>query len=108
MVKDLSPTQAVKTLPYIGKRAAEPLAKVIKTALANAKAKGLKDKGLVFKEIQIGDGPRLKRGRWVAKGRWHPYQKRMSHIRVVLTAEPQASSGKLQTDSKGQNKKSKK
>ena len=26
----------------------------------------------------------LKRGRPVSRGRWHPYKKRMSHIRVVL------------------------
>jgi len=91
LVNKLPPTKAVETLPHIGKRAAEPLAKVIQSAISNAKNKGISESDLVFKEIQINDGPRLKRGRAVGHGRWHPYQKRMSHIRVVLVSkEPEA------------------
>jgi large subunit ribosomal protein L22 len=87
--KKLSPTAAVERLPYSRKRAAEPLVKVVKTAIANAKQKGVQEQNLVFKEIQITEGPMLKRGRPVSRGRWHPYKRRMSHIRVVLqTVEP--------------------
>ena len=89
----LKPIEAVEILPHLGKRAAEPLLKAIKTAIANAKAKGANEAELVFKEIQINEGPRLKRGRAVARGRWHPIVKRMSHIRVVVeTKEPKAIS----------------
>lgn len=84
MVRKLKPTDAVETLPFVGKRAGEPLAKVIKAAIASAKAKGVSETDLVFKEIQIGEGPRLKRGRPVSRGMWHPIKKRMAHIRVVL------------------------
>ena len=94
MIKTLSPSEAVKVLPYINKRGAEPISKAIKTAIADAKNRGLVEKSLIFKEIQVGEGPRLKRNRWVAKGRWHPYRRRMSHIRVVLTTKPQASTSK--------------
>lgn len=87
MVRKLSPRRAVETLPYTGKAAALPLAKAINSAIANAKEKGVSESNLVFKEIQINDGPRLKRGRAVGHGRWHPYQKKMSHIRVVLTTK---------------------
>ena len=91
LVSKLPPTRAVETLPHTGKRAAGPLAKVIQSAISNAKNKGVSESDLVFKEIQINDGPRLKRGRAVGHGRWHPYKKRMSHIRVVLmTKEPEA------------------
>ena len=91
LVKNMQPTKALEILPHIGKRAAEPLAKVIKTAIANAKVKKLSEADLVFKEIQINEGPRLKRWRPGAKGRVKPYIKRMSHIRVVLeTKEPEA------------------
>lgn len=83
-IRDLKPIEALEVLPHVGKRAAKPLEKVIKTALANAKVKGISETDLVFKEIQIGEGPRLKRGRPVSRGRWHPILKRMSHIRVVL------------------------
>ena len=84
LIKKMTPLEAVERLPFIAKKASEPLAKVIKQALANARVKGLADSDLTFKEIQIGEGPRLKRGRPVSRGQWHPIKKRMSHIRVVL------------------------
>ena len=84
MVKDLTPAQALEVLPHLGKRAADPLAETIKSAVHNAKVKGISEADLVFKEIQINEGPRLKRGRAGARGRWKPYIRKMSHIRVVL------------------------
>ncbi len=85
LVKNLSPRKAIEVLPFTRKRAAEPLVKVIKTALANAKQKGVSESDLIFKEIQIGEGPKLKRWRSGAKGRVKPYERRMSHIRIVLS-----------------------
>lgn len=93
MVKNLSPQEAVERLPFSGKRAALPLQETIKSALANAREKGLKETELSFKEIQVTDGPRLKRGRAGARGRWKPYKRRTSHIRVVLAA-PETKKGK--------------
>src|SRR3989344_6437883 len=84
MVKDMPPAKAVERLPFIGKRAAEPLSKAVKTALANAKQKGVNDTELVFKEIQINQGPKMKRWRAASRGRAKPYVRIMSHIRVVL------------------------
>jgi large subunit ribosomal protein L22 len=87
--KKLSPSAAVEILPFSSNRAAEPLVKVVKTAIANAKEKGAQEQNLIFKEIQVTEGPMLKRGRPVSRGRWHPFKRRMSHIRVVLqTVEP--------------------
>jgi large subunit ribosomal protein L22 len=83
-IKDLSPMRAIEILPYVGKRSAEPLLKVMKTAVANARTQGADVEKLVFKEIQIGEGPRLKRGNPVSRGRFHPIKKRMSHIRVIV------------------------
>ena len=114
MVKDLKPTEAVEVLPHAGKRAAEPLVKAIKSAIANARQKGINDQDLEFKEIQIGEGPTLKRGRPVGKGRWHPYVRRMSHIRIVLESkEPEVVKKKTKkkvskTSSKDKSKKGKK
>lgn len=91
MVKNLRPTEAIEILPHLEKKAAEPLIKVIKTAVANAKQKGVGENDLVFKEIQINEGPRLKRWRAGARGLVKPYKRRMSHIRVVLESkEPEA------------------
>lgn len=85
LIKKLSPQDALLKLEFVRKRSSELLAKVIKTAMAQARVKGVSDTDLVFKEIQITEGPRLKRGRPVSRGRWHPYKKRMSHIKVTLT-----------------------
>jgi large subunit ribosomal protein L22 len=84
LIKKMRPVEAIEKLPFVDKKASEPLAKVIKQALANARVKGLSENDLYFKEIQIGEGPRLKRGRAVSRGQWHPIKKRMSHIRIVL------------------------
>jgi len=91
MIKKLNPMEAVEALPISGKRAALSLEKVIKSAIANAKEKGFAESDLIFDEIQINEGPRLKRGRPVSKGRWHPYKRRMSHIRVVLKTKDKKS-----------------
>lgn len=85
LIKNLKPLDAVTKLMFVNKKPAEILAKVIKTAVAQGKVAGVADTDLVFKEIQIGEGPRLKRGHPVSRGMWHPYKKRMSHIRIVLT-----------------------
>ena len=97
-IKKMKPTQAVEALPFIQKRAGAEIAKVIKSALASAKNAGVSETDLVFKEIQIGEGPRLKRGIAVSRGMWHPIAKRMSHIRVVLTTriKSEARSTKLE------------
>lgn len=84
MIKKMTPLRAVEILPYVSNKSAMPLAKTIKTAIANARVKGFSESDLTFKEIQIGEGPRLKRGNPVSRGQWHPIKKRMAHIRVVL------------------------
>jgi large subunit ribosomal protein L22 len=83
-IKKMTPSEAIERLPFVARRASEPLEKVIKQAIANAKVRGLSEIDLKFKEIQISEGPRLKRGRPVSRGQWHPIKKRMSHIMVVL------------------------
>lgn len=87
LIKKLSPTEAIAKLEFVNKRASKALIKVIKTVLGQAKIAGVSENALKFKEIQVGEGPRLKRGRPVSRGRWHPYIKPMAHIRVVLTKE---------------------
>lgn len=84
LVKKMSPSRALEVLPHLGKRAADPLRKVINTAIANAKEKKINESDLVFKEIQINEGPRLKRGHAGARGIYKPYQRKISHIRVIL------------------------
>ncbi|MCX6705253.1 MAG: uL22 family ribosomal protein [Candidatus Woesebacteria bacterium] len=85
VIKKMKPAEAVEKLPFVQKRAGIEVSKVIKSAIASAKNAGVSETDLIFKEIQIGEGPRLKRGRAASRGMWHPFKKRMAHIRVVLT-----------------------
>jgi large subunit ribosomal protein L22 len=91
VIKKMKPSEAVEKLPFVQKRAGAELAKVIKSAIASAKAQGVSETDLVFKEIQIGEGPRLKRGKAASRGMWHPFKKRMAHIRVILITNKQIS-----------------
>ena len=100
LIKNLTPVVAIDRLPFTGKKAAIVLRKVILTAVANAKQQGVNPDELIFKEIQINEGPRLKRFQAGARGRAKPYKKRMSHIRVVLTTKPILKSLPVQTESR--------
>jgi len=84
LIKKMNPLKAMEVLPLVRKRAAVPLLKTIKAAVANARNQGANDSSLIINELQIGEGPSLKRGRAVSRGLWHPYKRRMSHIRIVL------------------------
>ena len=100
VIKKMTPTKALENLPFIKKRASEFLYKVIKSAITNASQKGVEASNLIFKEIEIGEGPRLKRGQQVSRGRWHPIKKRMRHVKVILTTkkveEPKKTAKKVE------------
>jgi large subunit ribosomal protein L22 len=100
MIKKMSPQRAIDTLPFSQKRAAEPVIKVLKTALAIAKERGYSPEEVTIKEIQVGEGPRLKRGMPVSRGRWHPIVKKMSHIRVTLEVKDKVKEKKKKEDKK--------
>lgn len=95
-VRKMNPVNAMEVLPYSARYAAEPLMKTIKTAVSNAKHEGADETKLVFEEIQITQGPALKRGIAVSRGQWHPIKKRMSHIRVVVKEGKVVSAVKTQ------------
>lgn len=91
MVRKITPYEAVTVLPYVRKRATDPVRKTIKAAISNAVVQGANPEELTFKEIQVTAGPKLKRFRPVSRGRAHEYARRMSHIRVVVEAVPQVA-----------------
>jgi large subunit ribosomal protein L22 len=98
MIKKLSPMDSMDRLPFTHKKAAQELGKVIKSAVANAKQMGAQESELIFKAIEINEGPRLKRFRAGSRGRAKPYARRMSHIRVVVeTRKSEALNPKSET-----------
>lgn len=75
----------LETLRFVSRKAAAPLSKVVKSAIANAtQNKGLKAEELFVKEISVNEGPTLKRFRPVSRGATHRILKRTSHIKVIL------------------------
>ncbi len=86
-IRQFSPASALVALDHMPKFAAEPIASVIRSVLANAKQKQAKEEMLRFKTIEVMGGPAMKRFRAVSRGQAHAYKKRMTHILVVLTDE---------------------
>lgn len=88
-IKD--PEKAIGILAFLDKRAAKPLAKTLKTAIANAKNRSAVGE-LSVREIQIGEGPTMKRWRPASRGMAHKILKRTSHIRVILETKEERGS----------------
>jgi large subunit ribosomal protein L22 len=77
--------EAVNTLMFTRKYAAGIVAKVLKSAVANASQNpNIDENTLYVKEIFVDQGPSLKRWRARAQGRAAGIKKRTSHITVVV------------------------
>ena len=81
---------ALDLLSLSPKRVAKPMAKLVRSAVANAEAKnntqraGIDVDNLVVSSITVDEGPSMWRIRARAQGRASWIQKRSSHITVVL------------------------
>lgn len=76
---------AMSTLALVHKRAAIPVGKTLKSAIANATNNAkMNAEDLIISTIEVGEGSALKRFHPSTRGRIHPYKKRTSHIRIVL------------------------
>lgn len=76
---------AFTILSALRRRSAPDIAKLLKSAVANAAEKGHSDtETLYVKEAYASKGPTLKRIRPRAMGRAASRKKRMSHITIVL------------------------
>ncbi len=88
LVRGRSVEDALTILDYTPRRAATAVKKAVQSAKANADHNhNLKPDTLRIVEISVTAGPRLKRFRPAAHGRALPYQKKTSHIRVVVDGE---------------------
>jgi large subunit ribosomal protein L22 len=88
LVRGRTVADALTILEHTPRRSALPVIKTIKSAQANADHNhNLKPDTLKIIEISVTHGPRLKRYRPAAHGRALPFQRRTSHIRVVVDGE---------------------
>jgi large subunit ribosomal protein L22 len=77
--------EALAALAFMPHRAAYEIAKVIKSAAANAENNyGLDRDQLVVKTVLVDQGPSLRRWRPKGRGRVNPFRRRSSHITVVV------------------------
>ncbi len=90
LVRGRSVADALTILEHTPRRSAEPLRKTINSARANAEHNhGFKPDTLYISEVSVTAGPRLKR--WSRghgyRGGVDPFQRKSSHIRVVVDGE---------------------
>ena len=85
-VRGKSVSQALSILGFTRKKAAVPVQKLLKSAVANAVENGGINyvETLVIDRIMVDEGPTLKRYMPRARGRATPIRKRTSHIRIIL------------------------
>jgi large subunit ribosomal protein L22 len=88
-LRDLPVSEALVACSFMPKAAARDVAKVIRSAQANAENNfNLVKDDLVIKEIRVEPGPMLKRGQPRAMGRLFSIFKRTSHITAVVEDRP--------------------
>jgi large subunit ribosomal protein L22 len=88
-LRNLPVSEALVACSFMPKSAARDVAKVIRSAQANAENNfNLVKDDLVIKEIRVEPGPMLKRGQPRAMGRLFSIFKRTSHITAIVEDRP--------------------
>lgn len=101
LVRGRSVADALVILEHTPRRTAEAVRKVVASAQANADHNhNMKPESLRIVEISVTPGPRLKRFRPAAHGRALPFQRKTSHIRVVVDGEVRAPKKPVKTEGK--------
>jgi large subunit ribosomal protein L22 len=85
MVRGMPVGEALSVLEFSPRHAAADVAKVIKSAAANAEHNfNLNRDELVVKQLAVDEGPTMKRIRPVSRGMAHQYFHRTCHITAVV------------------------
>ena len=101
LVRGRSVEDALTILEHTPRRSAQAVSKVIASAKANADHNhNYKPATLQIVEISVTPGPRTKRYRPAAHGRALPFERKSSHIRVVVDGEQRAAKAAPKTEAK--------
>ena len=88
LVRGRSVSDALTILEHTPRRPADALKKAVLSAKANAEHNhGYKPNSLYISEIAVTAGPRFKRYRAAARGRALRYERKTSHIKVVVDGD---------------------
>lgn len=84
-VRGMDAEEALVVLEYMPQKGSDFVYKTVASALANARNNfELNTRDMVISQIWVGEGPRLKRYKAGARGRYKPRVKRQSHLWVTL------------------------
>ncbi len=91
-VRGMKVGDALSLLRYTRQAAAKPLAKLLRSAVANAEQKGgrVDVDALVVKTLTVDQGPKMRRFMPRAMGRAFRIEKKTSHVYVELGTEARA------------------
>ena len=84
LIRGKSAEHAIDLLSVTPKRATGPLSKLLKSAIANAKTKGIAASSLIVSEIRVDSGQTLKRMIPGSRGSGFPIHKKTSRIFLAL------------------------
>ena len=86
LIRGKSAGEAINILRFTKKRASHEIAKVLRSAISNAeqKSENVDVDRLVVSRAYVNEGPRAKRIRPAPMGRAYRYQRRISHITLVV------------------------
>ncbi len=86
LIRGKNAGEAMSILRFTKKRATREIEKVLRSAISNAEQKSetVDVDRLVVSKAYVNEGPRMKRIRPAPMGRAFRYQRRMSHITVVV------------------------
>ena len=87
MIRGMAAGEGVEALRYVPNRGARFLEKVLKSAIANAEDRGVRNPdNLVISECRVDGGPMFKRVRPRARGMAFIIRRRTAHIHVGVDA----------------------
>jgi large subunit ribosomal protein L22 len=86
LIRGKNAGEALNVLRFTKKRVTDQVEKVLLSAIANAEQKSdtVDVDRLVVTSAYVNEGPRMKRIRPAPMGRAYRYQRRMSHITIVV------------------------
>ncbi|WP_433030121.1 50S ribosomal protein L22 [Actinomycetospora sp. CA-053990] len=102
LVRGMPVGEAASVLQFAELKAAQPVAKVVASAVANAENNVDLDRAnLVISTITVDEGPTMKRFQPRAQGRAYRIRKRTSHIYVEVTEVAAAKGGRSRSKRSG-------
>ncbi|MDP2930761.1 MAG: 50S ribosomal protein L22 [bacterium] len=85
LIRGKNALRAKAELSFLARAGARPFAKLLDSAIANAKNNfQLDEQGLYIAKVFVDEGPKMKRWRPMSRGRAYPIQKKVSHLTIIL------------------------